>query len=66
MGRCLSLIGMMVFTLGVVAMTSLVKQPAPPSLPPESDDNRLAPAPSNPRMRTIPAAFAYPARFSLN
>jgi hypothetical protein len=64
MGRCLSLIGMMVFTLGVVAVASAVKQPARPALPPEND-NPPAPAGNHPRFRTLPA-LAYPARFSLN
>ncbi len=61
MGRCLSLIGMMVFTLGVVAMASVVKQTARPALPPEKE---VPPVPAADSSRLL--TLAYPAQFSLN
>ncbi len=64
MGRCLSLIGMMVFTLGVVAIASVVKSPARPTLPPPNDAPPPPPHGAS-RLPTLPAlAFHY--RFSLN
>ncbi len=63
MGRCLSLLGMMVFTLGVVAMASVVKQSARPALPPEKAPP--SPACGCSRLLTVPA-LAFHARFSLN
>jgi hypothetical protein len=64
MGRCLSLVGMMVFTFGVVAMASVVQTPARPALPPPNDAPP-APACGCPRFLTLPA-LAFHARFSLN
>jgi hypothetical protein len=62
MVRCLSLLGMMVFALGVFALASAAPSPASPQLPPR-DDN---PGPrSKPRFATLPA-LAFHARFSLN
>ncbi len=63
MGRTLSLLGMVFFTVGVVALSSLARQTRY-TPPPDSGDGwqtRL----SQPPPRAIPV-FAYDAPFSLN
>jgi hypothetical protein len=58
MGRCFSLFGMMVFTMGVVALASLAGAPPAPARREPSGPARPRP----PRLR----ALAYHAPFSLN
>jgi hypothetical protein len=63
--RCLSLLGMMVFTLGVIALASAAPTPAPQALPPSNDDNPGANRHRGPRFATLPA-LAFHVRFSVN
>ena len=60
MGRCLSLFGMMVFTLGVVALASLAKGSSHPPAP------EAAPATEQPGVPGALAARMFHAPFSLN
>jgi hypothetical protein len=64
MGRMFSLLGMMVFTLGVFALASSVPTPAAALPPPPADDND-PPRIGGHRFETQPA-LAFHARFSLN
>jgi hypothetical protein len=63
MGRTLSLLGMVFFTVGVVALSSLARRApyTPPLATGDGWGNRL----SQPPRRAIPV-FAYDAPFSLN
>ena len=62
MVRCLSLLGMMVFALGVFALASAVPSPPLPQLPPPDDNPKSR---GKPGFATLPA-LAFHARFSLN
>jgi hypothetical protein len=62
MGRCLSLFGMMVFTVGMFALASVAKAVPQPVPPPTPDDT---PKPTRPQVLDFPAP-AFHARFSLN
>jgi hypothetical protein len=63
MGRTFSLLGMVVFTVGVIALSSLARrtQTAPPSSPDNPEPRKFSP-PARPGL----PAFAYDAPFSLN
>jgi hypothetical protein len=63
MGRTFSLLGMVMFTVGVVALSSLARRAPQPRLPSPSteESGTLAPPPR----RAIPV-FAFEAPFSLN
>ncbi len=63
MGRCLSLFGMMVFTVGMFALASVAKAaPTQPVPSPNPDDTQK---PTRPQIIDFPAQ-AFHARFSLN
>jgi hypothetical protein len=66
MARCLSLFGLMFFTMGVVALASVAGTPASslpvaPPQPSEDEENSARP----PRRLSFPA-LTYPAQFSVN
>jgi hypothetical protein len=63
MGRCFSLFGMMVFALGVVALTALGRRPA--TLPVPARGPVPLPDRGGPRLAVSPA-LAFHAPFSLN
>jgi len=63
MGRTFSLLGMVVFTVGVVALSSLARRTQPQPLPGPRAEG-LSP-PASPPRRVIPV-FAFDAPFSLN
>jgi hypothetical protein len=62
MGRCLSLLGMMVFTVGVVALSSLARGAAQPAALPQNDTPKTC---GCPRPAVMPA-LSFHAPFSLN
>jgi hypothetical protein len=64
MGRTFSLLGLVVFTVGVVALSSLARRTpsAPPSAFPDDAESREG----NPPARRAPSVFAYDTPFSLN
>jgi hypothetical protein len=63
--RLFALLGIVVFTVGVMTLASPASAaPAPPLPPPPSDDNPNARR-SVPQLETVPA-LAFHARFSLN
>lgn len=61
MGRCLSLFGLVVFTLGIGALASMTG-PATPDAGSRRDEN----VPAGPPRPARTPALAYPAAFSLN
>jgi hypothetical protein len=63
MGRSFSLLGVVMFTVGVVALSSLARRTQYPLLPPLPDEH--AKRPDSPPRRVIPM-FAYDSPFSLN
>jgi hypothetical protein len=63
MGRTFSLLGMVVFTVGVVALSSLARRTQSPPLSGLPD--KVSRGPNPPPRRVIPA-FAFDAPFSLN
>jgi hypothetical protein len=62
MGRCLTLLGMMAFTVGVVALASAVQEVARPARLPQEPQASPVPAPRLP----VIAARGYHAPLSLN
>jgi hypothetical protein len=65
MGRCLSLLGMMVFALGVVALASVARTPAATPAPtPNGPD--LKPTPADAPAPASRPSRLYRASFSLN
>jgi hypothetical protein len=65
MARCLSLLGMMVFTMGIFALASAAPTSTPTPLPPPTDDDCRCRQSRRSRLATVPA-LAFHARFSLN
>ena len=63
MGRTISLVGMVVFTVGVIALSSLARRTSYTPALVQPERRPLVPEPL--RRRVIPA-FAYDSPFSLN
>ncbi len=63
MGPFPSLLGMMVFSLGVIAVATLAQEPRRPAPPPAPASDTTARRSS--RLAALPAP-AFPVRFSLN
>ncbi len=68
MGRTISLLGMVIFTFGVVALSSLTRPPRYVRLPasPRDENQGVRPRLAPQLARRVLPAYAYDAPFSLN